>query len=202
MDMDFIIAAGLVAFCLLVFGAVAIKLAERRDKKKQQLANATSSSSMPMRRKRLNGGFYPVGYKGSYDEGEDLVDFAFWMMALMIMTSEERYMFDSYGDMEGYADGYLAQPDGSYLVDDIDSIIDASPPLILDDPMPDLDPDSEPAPDSSLNPDPPPPDTPYPGPTPSVEPTRVYDADPAEVDYGSSSDSSYDSGGDSGESYD
>ena len=49
------------------------------------------------RRRRLSGGFYPIGYAGSYLPGEDLVDDLLWMAELAAMTEEELAELGEYG---------------------------------------------------------------------------------------------------------
>ena len=65
---------------------------------------ANRPATKEMRRRRNGGGFYPVGYDGSYEEGEDLVDFIIWMAILSEMSDFDREELGDYGGYDGYTE--------------------------------------------------------------------------------------------------
>ena len=95
-------------FAIVLIGLVVYVLVRMATKSStKNVVEGARPTTREMRRRRNGGGFYPVGYVGPYDEGEDLVDFIIWMAIISEMSDYDREELGEYGGYDGYTEDDL-----------------------------------------------------------------------------------------------
>ena len=104
-------------FAVIVVGLGLLGISVYRRKKTENVEVNTPPSVDTLgkfRRRRRAGGFYPIGYTGSFLAGEELVAEAVWMAELAALSMAERDALGEYGSDDFYQVEDPRESDGTF----------------------------------------------------------------------------------------
>lgn len=148
MDAFLVVIAGVAAYLLwFIFGKKS-KNEDLSDNMPPMPPQSQKPIVARLRRRRLSGGFYPIGYSGIFLPGEDLVEELLWMAALAAMTEDELDELGEYGG-EDYVEVEDPRESAEFVTEPVEEAPEAEEFVELDpvsEPTPAPEPTSEPEP--------------------------------------------------------
>lgn len=81
-------------------------------------------SNRPQRRRRNSGGYYPIGYDGPYDDGEDLIDYLVWFAIMDAMSDDELADLGEYGEYEEVEETIVEIVDINEETEELDAVFE------------------------------------------------------------------------------